>query len=45
MTITQHFLIGFVILIHIYIVILEMFLWTTHKGIKAFRLKNKEFAE
>lgn len=35
----------FVIVIHIYIVLLEMFLWTTKKGIKAFSLKSKEFAE
>mgnify|MGYP000716492632 CR=1 FL=1 len=45
MTTIQHLLIGLVTLIHIYIVILEMFLWTTSKGIKAFGLKNKEFAE
>lgn len=36
--------VGIVALIHIYIVYLEMFLWTTKKGIKAFGLKNKEFA-
>lgn len=35
----------FVALIHIYIVYLEMVLWTTKKGIKAFGLKSKEFAE
>ncbi|WP_397447517.1 DUF1304 domain-containing protein [Polaribacter sp. R77954] len=34
-----------VIIIHIYIVYLEMVLWTTKKGIKAFGLKSKEFAE
>lgn len=34
-----------VTLIHIYIVILEMFLWTTRKGRAAFGLKSKEFAE
>lgn len=34
-----------VITIHIYIVILEMFLWTSKKGIKIFGLKSKEFAE
>ena len=38
-------LISLVALIHIYIVYLEMFLWTTKNGIKAFGLKNKEFAE
>lgn len=31
--------------IHIYIVYLEMFLWTTKKGIKTFGLKDKAFAE
>lgn len=34
-----------VVLIHIYIVYLEMAAWTTKKGIKAFGLKSKEFAE
>lgn len=38
-------LIALVALIHIYIVYLEMVLWTTKKGIKTFGLKNKEFAE
>lgn len=32
-------------IIHIYIMYLEMFLWTTKKGIKAFNLKDKPFAE
>lgn len=41
----QIFFIGFVAFIHIYIVILEMVLWTTPKGIKTFGLKTKEFAE
>mgnify|MGYP005626266375 CR=1 FL=1 len=35
----------FVAIIHIYIVYLEMALWTTNKGIKTFGLKDKEFAE
>ena len=30
---------------HIYFLVLEMFLWTTPKGIKTFGLKSKEFAE
>jgi len=30
---------------HFYFLILEMFLWTTPKGIKVFGLKSKEFAE
>ncbi|MHB0753863.1 DUF1304 domain-containing protein [Polaribacter sp. M15] len=34
-----------VIIIHMYIVYLEMVLWTTKTGIKTFGLKNKEFAE
>lgn len=38
-------LISIVSIIHIYIVYLEMVLWTTKKGIKSFGLKNKEFAE
>lgn len=41
----QFILIGLVAIIHIYIVYLEMVLWTTKKGIKAFGLKDKEFAE
>lgn len=34
-----------VILIHLYIMYLEMMLWTTKKGIKIFSLKSKKFAE
>ena len=30
---------------HLYFLILEMFLWTTPKGIKTFGLKTKTFAE
>ena len=41
----QIVLIGFVALIHVYIMYLEMVLWTTKKGIKTFGLKSKEFAE
>ena len=33
-----------VALMHFYFMILEMFLWTTSKGIKAFGLRSKEFA-
>ncbi|WP_136481553.1 DUF1304 domain-containing protein [Cognatitamlana onchidii] len=29
---------------HLYFMVLEMFLWTTPKGIKTFNLKSKEFA-
>lgn len=38
-------LITFVALEHFYFLILEMFLWTTKKGIKTFGLESKEFAE
>jgi putative membrane protein len=41
----QIILVAFVALIHVYIVYLEMALWTTKKGIKTFGLKDKEFAE
>ncbi|WP_298237549.1 DUF1304 domain-containing protein [uncultured Algibacter sp.] len=39
------FLIALVAVEHIYFLILEMFLWTKPKGIKAFGLKSKEFAK
>ncbi len=35
----------FIAVEHLYFLILEMFLWTTPKTIKAFGLKSKEFAE
>ena len=38
-------LISIVALEHFYFMYLEMFLWTSPKGIKAFGLKSKEFAE
>jgi putative membrane protein len=41
----QIILVAFVAIIHIYIVYLEMVLWTTKKGIKTFGLKGEEFAE
>lgn len=41
----QIILMIFIALEHFYFLILEMFLWTTSKGIKAFGLKSKEFAE
>ncbi|MEZ4793552.1 MAG: DUF1304 domain-containing protein [Gelidibacter sp.] len=41
----QVVLIVIVAIEHIYFLILEMFLWTTPKGIKTFGLKTKEFAE
>ena len=41
----QIIFISLVAIIHLYIVYLEMVLWTTSKGIKTFGLKSKEFAE
>ncbi len=38
-------LIVFVALEHFYFLVLEMFLWTTKKGIKTFGLVSKDFAE
>jgi putative membrane protein len=38
-------LVGIVAIEHLYFLVLEMFLWTTKKGIKTFGLKSKEFAE
>ena len=45
MKLLQTIIIVFVALEHIYFLVLEMFLWTTPKGIKTFGLKSKEFAE
>lgn len=45
MEILAKIFIGLVTLEHVYFLILEMFLWTTSKGIKAFGLKSKDFAE
>ena len=38
-------LISIVALEHLYFLVLEMFLWTTPKGVRAFGLKSKAFAE
>ena len=38
-------IITFIAILHVYFLILEMFLWTTPKAIKAFGLENKAFAE
>lgn len=39
-------LIAFIVIVtHMYIVYLEMFLWNTKKGIRAFGLKNQKFAD
>lgn len=45
MSTIEYIIIGAVAFIHIYIVILEMFLWTKPKGIKTFGLKSEEFAK
>ena len=45
MTTIAIILIIFVALEHLYFLILEMFLWTTPKGIKTFGLKSNAFAE
>ena len=44
MYIAQTFFIALVAFLHIYFMILEMFLWTKPKGLKTFGLR-KEFAE
>ena len=44
MTTVANVLVGLVALIHVYILVLEMFLWTTPKGRKAFGT-TPEFAE
>lgn len=45
MKIIQIIIISFVAFIHIYIVYLEMVIWTSKKSMKAFGIKTKEFAE
>ena len=45
MTLLTIILITIVALEHVYFLILEMFFWTKPKGIKAFGLKSKQFAE
>ena len=45
MTVLTTVLVSFVALEHFYFLILEMFLWTTPKGIKTFHLKSKAYAE
>lgn len=41
----QIILIALVAIEHVYILYIEMFLWTKPKGMKTFGLKSKEFAE
>lgn len=45
MTTLTIFLVAIVAFEHFYFLILEMFFWTKPKGIKAFGLKSKQFAE
>ncbi|SFC87441.1 DUF1304 domain-containing protein [Algibacter pectinivorans] len=45
MTLISLILVAFVALEHFYFLILEMFLWTKPKTIKAFGIKSKQFAE
>lgn len=45
MTTFQVILISIVAIEHFYFLILEMFLWTTKKGIRTFGLESKDFAE
>ena len=45
MTLTTLTLLALVAIEHFYFLILEMFMWTKPKGIKAFGLKSKTFAE
>lgn len=45
MNVTAIILIAFVAIEHIYFLILEMFLWTKPKTMRAFGIKSKEFAE
>ena len=45
MSVLAFFMILFVALEHVYFLILEIFLWTTPKGIKTFGLKSKAFAQ
>ena len=45
MKLFQNILVIIISLEHLYFLVLEMFLWSTPKGIKAFGLKSKSFAE
>ena len=45
MKIIQIIFISLVAIIHIYIVYLEMVIWTSKKSMKAFGIQTKEFAE
>jgi len=45
MKLFQIIIILIIALEHLYFLVLEMFLWTSKKGIKTFGLESKEFAE
>ena len=45
MSILSILLVGIVALEHFYFLVLEMFLWTTKKGMRTFGLKSLEFAQ
>ncbi|KAA5827811.1 DUF1304 domain-containing protein [Algibacter amylolyticus] len=45
MTLISTILIAFIAVLHFYFLVLEMFMWTTPKTIKAFGLKSKQFAQ
>jgi putative membrane protein len=45
MTILATVLVAFVAFEHFYFLVLEMFLWTTPKAIKAFGIESADFAE
>ena len=42
MVITSHVLTGLVAFLHVYFLVLEMFLWTTPFGIKTFKRSAEE---
>lgn len=45
MTLIEKIALVIVAIEHLYILVLEMFLWTKPKGIKTFSLKSEEFAK
>lgn len=45
MNLSLTILIAIIAIEHIYLLVLEMFLWTKPKGIKTFGLESKEYAE
>lgn len=45
MTLIQITLLSFIVFLHFYFLILEMFFWDKPKGIKTFKLESEEFAQ